>query len=806
MVSQSSLSTPSQASHWAKAATRWYRRCSEARLHQATQMESQANRIQEQLQAAGVQFSSPGGDGSLRLGTSDQASSTGGDASAPGAKTESSVPVVDRFTCLRYGLDTARKQAAALRDKLEKKELCIAQVVALRVAQSTNHNPTDRRIAQWSAQAKSHFSDNIPRWQKRAAKLEALTAEWEHRIATGAVQHEEPHEGTSSGTGAPQRAPGSVAAKRRRPPRRQTRSESATTAVTTVPPVGGAYPATEPEGSLRGTLLGSTVELPGTGRVSFAQLAIDKLRRDADSRLHQWRDLDSHVRSTIASRMIRESNRSPSPAMLRRWVHTAQASYTYRSCIGHQEARDLKSIAEDIEKKAAAAGVLLRSSQEPTTQGPEPPSQQPATQTDGISGGSAHTSAPECSGITFAHIAIADLRRHAQQIRQKWCTGRDVYVLTQVAERMVRNNMPSPPTRIVRMWKAEASSRHSKHSSERAKQADALEAQALALEQELRNLLASSSGYEPEPSPDAESTADRSNEPPPGKRNAKRKHLTESSAGSPGESTSCTGIKATPNSLWITPIAAFSIRGLRQRGGRGADASRGVPESSTPQPSEPSGGGSDGTPGHSAAATELEPLTTGQQLPARPEIVPAGETPYPSAAGAATPLPASEGGPAEIAPVPPKKRRLLHFVAAQNTERPSSPSLTAAPFGRRSPTPTQTPGPPLASGPHLPPSLPAAHDPTSASIPARLPSWTLPLKKRPVRPVQERATVIQWAAASTPHSGHGPFSSGPLATLGVEALFRPHLPPSGGCSEPESASGTASGGDTPIRPRTLDPQ
>ncbi|KYK62526.1 KRUF family protein, partial [Toxoplasma gondii TgCatPRC2] len=119
-------------------------------------------------------------------------------AADPTAASDTSTHGSSNGTYLQVGLSKLKKEAAELREKLSDKTSFIVQQAAVRLAQSTNVDPTDRRIDQWLTQARARYYNSSPLWQQKAEKLEALAAEWERQIATGAVTPLRPVEGTPS--------------------------------------------------------------------------------------------------------------------------------------------------------------------------------------------------------------------------------------------------------------------------------------------------------------------------------------------------------------------------------------------------------------------------------------------------------------------------------------------------------------------------------------------------------------------------------------------------------------------------------
>ncbi|RQX68940.1 KRUF family protein, partial [Toxoplasma gondii CAST] len=164
--------TRSQITRMAIEARHKYEIRSPAQLRQAAELEALANRVAAMLEAAGVDVSGSGGSSASR--------------SEATAASDTSTHGSSNGTYLQVGLSKLKKEAAELREKLSDKTSFIVQQAAVRLAQSTNVDPTDRRIDQWLTQARARYYNSSPLWQQKAEKLEALAAEWERQIATGA--------------------------------------------------------------------------------------------------------------------------------------------------------------------------------------------------------------------------------------------------------------------------------------------------------------------------------------------------------------------------------------------------------------------------------------------------------------------------------------------------------------------------------------------------------------------------------------------------------------------------------------------
>ncbi|KEP61262.1 UNVERIFIED_CONTAM: KRUF family protein [Hammondia hammondi] len=505
--------TRSQVTRMATEARNKHDRRSHAQLRQASELEALANRVATMLEAAGVDVSGSGGDSVSRPETTEGASRTDGDGLTPDVASDTSASGSSSGTYLQVGVNKLKKEAAALRKLAENKDLYIAQQVGVRVAQSTSIDPTDRRIAQWLAQARTRYYNSSQLWQQKAAELEALAGEREKQIAAGTLTPLGPVEGTSSSKKAikeaagPDSTAGRPVARGRGRRKQKPRDEGRASAV---PPelLESSVPEAKAQmSSLRGTFFGSAIEVPGCDPITYVQLAIDKMRQEAESSEEKYRSAAAFIQDNLAWRMLQENDRDPPPETTRRWMKLAARRFSYRSCVSLQEAADLRRAADKLEKEAAAAGVLLRTSQEPTAPPSESAGRSQAAQTEGIAGGP-HIPIPGERDVTFAHIAIAGLRRKAKKIRAIWCCGKKMYIAIQVALRMVRTRQLSPPENTLRVWITEARNRHSRRSDKKTKLAEQLEAQALALEQELNSLLSSARAHEAYPPPVTEETGE----------------------------------------------------------------------------------------------------------------------------------------------------------------------------------------------------------------------------------------------------------------------------------------------------------
>ncbi|KEP60396.1 UNVERIFIED_CONTAM: KRUF family protein [Hammondia hammondi] len=141
------------------------------------------------------------------------------------------------------------------------------------------------------------------------------------------------------------------------------------------------------EGSLRGTLLGSSVALPDMGTVPYIRLAIGNLRLQAQRTLSKWGSVEVYVKNRLANRMLKKHNPSPSPAEIRKQVSWARGQYSSIANARLEEAAQLQKLASDLERKAAAEGLLLRSPLETPTHRPPSSTDLQGAGSEGVSSG-----------------------------------------------------------------------------------------------------------------------------------------------------------------------------------------------------------------------------------------------------------------------------------------------------------------------------------------------------------------------------------------------------------------------------------
>ncbi|KEP60402.1 UNVERIFIED_CONTAM: KRUF family protein [Hammondia hammondi] len=281
---------------------------------------------------------------------------------------------------------------------------------------------------------------------------------------------------------------------------------------------------------------------------------------------------------------------------------------------------------------------------------------------------------PGARDVTFADLAIFNLRREAEIIEATWSHGLDYYVAQQAALRMVRENDPSPGPTTQRQWAYCDRRAFRSGVTQHQKKAHDMKNKANALELELRTLLSSASVQVPEPVRESGSTADpsaeQSSERPLGKRKQKRKHLSQTSVDSAGEGPSSACAMASPLPLWLTPVSAMRhlARQIDPKKPHGAGGL--LLGSSTPQQLLPSARGSHGGSGPSSSTSKHARLTTGGPLPQRPTPVPTTTRPHPADV---------EGDFGDPTPPHPKKRRLLEFLSAHTAALETTPPAHCRP-------------------------------------------------------------------------------------------------------------------------------
>ncbi|EPR59217.1 KRUF family protein [Toxoplasma gondii GT1] len=518
IVGKSSRFTSSQVKSLVVHAKNRYRMRSTARLQAAAKLESTAEDVAAKLQAAGVELPPSTGYSTLPPAPSYQDSRAGTDASAPGTASVSEAREQTIQSYVRCGVSRLREEATELEEMSTNKHLYVAQSLAMRILRSVRQITTPLIISEWRNEARKAYNQKMRRSRGRVETLRTLAEEWEKRLASGALAHEDPDEGTSgkrkrqraSGTetttGRPCARPVPLAGRQCERQRKQAARQSVISEAPRAPSMISSSQADQTEGSLRGTVLGSRVELPGLGSVPYVKLAIDKLRLDAALLRRKWGDEEKYMKGRIAENMHEENNRMPVPAVLSRWIRRARHKQHCRRRMRLQESADYDKLATEIERRAVADGILLQSGPASPLHGAECADVLEATEFEEGSGG------PRASGrgpaeVTFAHLAIENRRHQAEAIDATWGHGEEKFVAEHVAYHMVRRNQPSPDLRTLQVWTASA--RTSYRSRARARQAKAsqLKAQADALEQELRDLLSSTPSRAAEPARESASTA-----------------------------------------------------------------------------------------------------------------------------------------------------------------------------------------------------------------------------------------------------------------------------------------------------------
>ncbi|KEP60830.1 UNVERIFIED_CONTAM: KRUF family protein [Hammondia hammondi] len=513
IVGGSVLPTASQVKHLERAARDRFTIRASARLRQADLLDQMAADVAAQLQAAGVELSSSGGAVSPQPGTSDEASGTGDDANAPGAGGASAAPEIAIQSYVRLGVAALRNEVTRIRELARNKDLGVEQHLAERMARSLDPNPSEKVVYLWRHEAKRSIRLQAKLGQKKAAALEAQAIEWESRLASGSLMQDDPDEGPSSGRRASKKtsetgaSTGGRAGSRRQCRQTHLAGRRQSTFIPRDPPLKSASHIVHPGDTLRGTVLGSRVELPTMGEVPYAQLAIDKLRMEAAQLYDKWKDKDEYVQCRIAERMREGNNRSPRDEDVQKWIVSARHIYCRQARVRIQEAAVLQELADNLERRAEAEGVMVRSSQESPAHGSEPAGGLQAAESERVSGGSSHTPVPTKAEMTFAHLAIQNLRKEAQSIETVWLHDEAHFVAERVAYRMARANDPSPSPAVKLQWQYRDKSYFQSQCAAHLQRARDLRSQADALEVELESLLSSTSGRAPESSLETESTA-----------------------------------------------------------------------------------------------------------------------------------------------------------------------------------------------------------------------------------------------------------------------------------------------------------
>ncbi|KEP60440.1 UNVERIFIED_CONTAM: KRUF family protein [Hammondia hammondi] len=504
LVSKSVRSTSSQVQRLMVNARNRYRMRSTARLQAAAKMESTAADVAAKLQAAGVEIPPSAGDSTLPPAPSDQDSRAGTDASAPGTASVSEARELTIQSCVRCGVSRLREEVQELEEVSANKPLYVAQRLAKRILRSVSQTTNRLIISEWRYEACRAHTQKMRGLRGRVETLRSLAEEWEKRLASGALADEDPDEGTSSRKRKPQRASGTEtmtdrpAGRQCERQRKQAAGEGAISEAPRAPSMITSSQAAQAEGSLRGTVLGSSVELPGLGSVPYIKLAINKLRLDAALLRRKWEDGEKYVKVRIAEHLHEENNRMPAPAVLARWIKRARHKTYRRRRVRLQESVEYDTLATELERRAVADGILLPSGPASPLHGAECAGDLEAAEFEEGSGGP-HTSGRGGAEVTFAHLAIENRRHQAEAIDATWGHGEEQFVAERVAYQMVRRHEPSPDPSTLQDWIHCERTCYRSRARDRQGKASQLKAQADALEQELRDLLTSTSTRAPEP-------------------------------------------------------------------------------------------------------------------------------------------------------------------------------------------------------------------------------------------------------------------------------------------------------------------
>ncbi|KEP61465.1 UNVERIFIED_CONTAM: KRUF family protein [Hammondia hammondi] len=494
-VDQPALPTVEQIRRWLSLSKKRFRARCPMRLREATHLETLANDVVQALENAGVSVPHDAEQRPSQPGTSDQTLTSGGDASRAAGGGATSAATVKAYIML--GIQSLRNQAAALKETWGNKEMYVARQVAQRLVRGINPTLPRKLLTEWQRQARREFCHRVHKRMGDAAVLEAKANVWEEKLATGAQTDIDP-------TGV---------SLQRHCQKRQRRVEVPPTTVPGDPYVSSAPAGANQSRSLVGTVLASTVELEGRGKVPYVQLAIDALSRRVEKLKSTWACRNTYVALQIAARMLRGNNRSPSAVELTKWCHAARDTFRRNSSVRNHQAADLLMKVDELKQRAVEAGVTLESSQEHVVEESELDRSLAAAHDEGSSAGRSPPSTPVEAQMTFAHLAITGLRRDAKEIRELWCRGEESFVAQHVAERLVREGNPSPTPQTYKNMDYEARSLFRRAFAWHQQKASELEAQALTLEQELHHLLPSTQDHAEEPPPVAESSGECSLSP-----------------------------------------------------------------------------------------------------------------------------------------------------------------------------------------------------------------------------------------------------------------------------------------------------
>ncbi|KEP62646.1 UNVERIFIED_CONTAM: KRUF family protein [Hammondia hammondi] len=222
--------------------------------------------------------------------------------------------------------------------------------------------------------------------------------------------------------------------------------------------------------------LARTVLVEGRGEVTYGQLALGKLRKDAKMLREEWGSMDEYVARSIGRLIVNQSG-PPQWSQLQKWVERARKRFQERSSVRLREAAKLEGMAEEVKQRLEAAGVHLPRSSGDGSPQPETRDQPSRAGADTGSPDTASVSAPVLTRKSCVMIGIAELRRQSKELRQVWASRKE-YIEQRVADRMARAPTRNVPDSFVSEWRQGARTKYNERVKLRLEKAAELEATA----------------------------------------------------------------------------------------------------------------------------------------------------------------------------------------------------------------------------------------------------------------------------------------------------------------------------------------
>ncbi|EPR56748.1 KRUF family protein, partial [Toxoplasma gondii GT1] len=187
---------------------------------------------------------------------------------------------VGEVTYGELAITQLRRQVAELQAEWGNEADFVRQKVG-RLIVSQSAPPTQERVRMWVTWAKARFRVRGAARVLKVGQLERLASEILATLEKAGAHLRLPGSPSSPRPGTTEQASrtdsdgGASGDPRRHRQKRQMPVEATSTAASSDPSVSSSPTAAETRGSLAGTLLGSTVELEGIGKVPYVQLAIE---------------------------------------------------------------------------------------------------------------------------------------------------------------------------------------------------------------------------------------------------------------------------------------------------------------------------------------------------------------------------------------------------------------------------------------------------------------------------------------------------------------------------------------------------